>query len=270
MDGKDSESLGDEGHAAKVTPSSEDIKKTDEQDAETLKDNNAESLLGKDQKSSEDESKVKVRTRIISSSLSSNSFSLLQKRKRKDKEEAESSEDESKVKVRTRIISSSLSSNSFSLLQKRKTSTNVDGRKNKPLKWPIPVYEAIIQLKAEDPSRPINADFLKSVNNIFVSGITTHAINSWWGRHQRESRERSSGTSASPSVKKEEKKVKLTKKKSLLDSDDDDEDYTEDGEDSKKSTPRTVKLKHIPAILAAASDATVRLKSTSRTHTLTS
>ena len=231
MDEKDSESLGDERHAAKVTPSSEDIKKTDEQDAETLKDNNAESLLGKDQKSSEDESKVKVRTRIISSSLSSNSFSLL---------------------------------------QKRKTSTSVDGRKNKPLKWPIPVYEAIIQLKAEDPLRPINADFLKSVNNIFVSGITTPAINSWWGRHQRESRERSSGTSASPSVKKEEKKVKLTKKKSLLDSDDDDEDYTEDGEDSKKSTPRTVKLKHIPAILAAASDATVRLKSTSRTHTLTS
>ncbi len=52
MDGKDSESLGDEGRAAKDAP-----------------------LSGDDQKSSEDDSKVKERTRITSSSLLSNNFS---------------------------------------------------------------------------------------------------------------------------------------------------------------------------------------------------
>ena len=52
MDGKDSESLGDEGRAAKDAP-----------------------LSGDDQKSSDDDSKVKERTRITSSSLLSNSFS---------------------------------------------------------------------------------------------------------------------------------------------------------------------------------------------------
>jgi hypothetical protein len=51
MDGKDSESLGDEGRAAKDAP-----------------------LSGDDQKSSDDDSKVKE-TRITSSSLLSNSFS---------------------------------------------------------------------------------------------------------------------------------------------------------------------------------------------------
>ena len=78
MDGKDSESLGDEGCAAKVTPLSEDIKKTDDQDAESLKDNECAAkdapLSGDVQDASEDDSKVKEKTRISSSSLLSNSF----------------------------------------------------------------------------------------------------------------------------------------------------------------------------------------------------
>ncbi len=52
MDGKDSESVGDEAEAAKDAPLSGDV-----------------------QKSSDDDSKVKERTRITSSSLLSNSFS---------------------------------------------------------------------------------------------------------------------------------------------------------------------------------------------------
>ena len=51
MDGKDSESLGDEGRAAKDAPLSGDV-----------------------QGASEDSSKVKERTRTTSSSLLSNSF----------------------------------------------------------------------------------------------------------------------------------------------------------------------------------------------------
>ena len=66
MDGKDSESLGA-------------IKKMDEQDAESSNDNECAAkdapLSGDDQKSSDDDSKVKERTRITSSSLLSNSFS---------------------------------------------------------------------------------------------------------------------------------------------------------------------------------------------------
>jgi hypothetical protein len=176
------------------------------------------------------------------------------------------------VKERTHIISSSLSSNSFSLLQKRETRASIDGRKNKPLKWPQGVYDAILQLKEEDPTRLINGDFLKSVNQICKSEINLNGIKSWWNRHQNKQREGASGTSASPGVKKEEK-VKLKIKASRRVFSEDDEDSTEDGGDSNKNTKKEsheTELKDIPVILVAASGATVRLKSTSRTHTLTS
>jgi hypothetical protein len=189
-----------------------------------------------------------------------------------DGRKQKSSEDDSKVKERTRITSSSLRSNSFSLLQKRKTRASEDGRRFKPLKWPQGVYDAILQLKKEDPMRVINGDFLDSVNKKCKSGIPLNGVKSWWNRHQLKQREGSSGTSASPGVKKE-KKVKLERKASRPVSSDDGEDSTEDGEDSNKNTMKEsheTELEDIPAILAAASDATVRLKSTSRTHTLTS
>ena len=175
------------------------------------------------------------------------------------------------MKERTHIISSSLSSNSFSLLQKRETRASIDGRKNKPLKWSQGVYDAILQLKEEDPTRLINDDFLKSVNQICKSGISLYGIKGWWNRHQLKQREGSSGTSASPGVQKE-KKVKLKGKASRRVSSEDDEDSNKDDEDSEKSMKESheTELKDIPVILAAASGATVRLKSTSRTHTLTS
>ena len=103
----------------------------------------------------------------------------------------------------------------------------IDGRKNRPLRWPQGVYDAILQLKAENPRMPINGDFLKSVNEKCISGINVNGINSWWGRHQREQREGSSGTSASPVMKKE-KKMKLERKAAQRDSSDDGKDLSED------------------------------------------
>ena len=133
------------------------------------------------------------------------------------------------------------------------------------------MYDAILELKAENPERKINEDFLDSVNKKCKSGININGIKSWFGRHQREQREGSSGTSASPDVQRE-KKVKLKGKVSRPVSNDDDKDSNTDDEDSKKSMkePHESESKDLPGILAAASGATVRLKSTSRTHTLTS
>ena len=102
----------------------------------------------------------------------------------------------------------------------------IDGRKNKPLRWPQGVYDAILQLKAENPRRPINEDFLKIVNQKCKSGINVNGINSWWGRHQRQQREGSSGTSASPVQK--EKKLKLKRKASRRDTSEDGEDTSEE------------------------------------------
>ena len=109
----------------------------------------------------------------------------------------------------------------------------IDGRKNKPLRWPQGVYDAILQLKAENPRRPINGEFLESVNQKCTSGITVNGINSWWGRHLREQRDGSSGTSASTVVEKE-KKVKLERKAAQRDSSEDGKDPSEEkgaGED---------------------------------------
>ncbi len=133
------------------------------------------------------------------------------------------------------------------------------------------MYDAILQLKAENPERKINEDFFDGVNQICKSGINLNGIKGWWNRHQREQREGSSGTSASPDVQRE-KKVKLKGKVSRRVSNDDDEDSNTDDEDSEKSMKESheSESKDLPGILAAMSDATVRLKSTSRTHTLTS
>ncbi len=79
------------------------------------------------------------------------------------------------------------------------------------------MYDATLQLKAENPRRPINGEFLKSVNQKCISGINVNGINSWWGRHLREQREGLSGTSASPVVQKE-KEVNLKRKAAQLDS----------------------------------------------------
>ena len=108
-----------------------------------------------------------------------------------------------------------------------------DGRKNRPLRWPQGVYDAILQLQAENPRMPINGDFLKSVNEKCISGINVNGINSWWGRHLREQREGSSGTSTSPVVQKE-KEVNLKRKAAQLDSSVNVKDPSEDegaGED---------------------------------------
>jgi hypothetical protein len=86
------------------------------------------------------------------------------------------------------------------------------------------VYNAILELKERDPIRPINADFLKSVNKRCKSGISVNGVNCWWGRHQKKLREEKAGTSASPGVQKE-KKGKLKRKAAQLAS-------SEDGEDS--------------------------------------
>ncbi len=86
------------------------------------------------------------------------------------------------------------------------------------------MYKAIIELKEKDPKRPINADFLKSVNNRCKSGINVNGVNSWWGRHQNKLRDKKAGTSASPGVQKE-KKGKLKREAAQLAS-------SEDGEDS--------------------------------------
>jgi hypothetical protein len=110
----------------------------------------------------------------------------------------------------------------------------VDGRKNKPLRWPDGVYEVIIELNAKNPRRPINDDFLKRVNKKCKSGITVNGINGWWGRHLRKQKAESSGTSASPGVQ-QEKKGKLKRKAAQLASSEDSEDSGEEessGEDS--------------------------------------
>ena len=96
----------------------------------------------------------------------------------------------------------------------------IDGRKNRPLRWPQGVYDAILQLKEENPRRSINGEFLESVNQKCTSGITVNGIDSWWGRHLREQRDGSSGTSASPVVKK----LKLEKKAAQRDSSGDGKD----------------------------------------------
>ncbi len=66
--------------------------------------------------------------------------------------------------------------------------------------------------------------------------------------------------------------MKLKGKVSRPVSRENDEDSNKDDEDSEKSMKESheSESKDLPGILAAASDATVRLKSTSRTHTLTS
>ena len=75
----EAEASGEEGLAAKVALLSRDAERMDGQDAGLSKDiaNAAKDapLSGDDQKSSENSSKVKERTRIISSSLLSYSFS---------------------------------------------------------------------------------------------------------------------------------------------------------------------------------------------------
>ena len=107
----------------------------------------------------------------------------------------------------------------------------IDGRKNKPLRWPQGVYDAILQLKAENPRRPINEDFLKSVYQKCQSGINVNGINSWWGRHQWQQRGGLSGTSASPVQK--EKKLKLKRKASRRDTSEDGEDSSEEKDTGK-------------------------------------
>ena len=73
--------------------------------------------------------------------------------------------------------------------------TIVDGRKKKKnYAWPHGVYEAIIELKKKDPKRPINDDFLKSVNKRCKSGISVNGVNSWWCRHQRKVKVEKAGT----------------------------------------------------------------------------
>ena len=97
--------------------------------------------------------------------------------------------------------------------------TIVDGRKKKKnYAWPPGVYEAIIELKKKDPKRPINDDFLKSVNKRCKSGISVNGVNSWWCRHQREVKVEKAGTSASPGVQKEKGKKR---KAALLSSSED-------------------------------------------------
>jgi hypothetical protein len=99
----------------------------------------------------------------------------------------------------------------------------VDGRKKKNYAWPDGVYDAIIELKEKDPKRPINDDFLKSVNKRCKSGINVNGVNSWWCRHQRKLKVEKAGTSASPGVQKEKLKRKAAQPASSEDGEDSDE-----------------------------------------------
>ena len=147
----------------------------------------------------------------------------------------------------------------------------VDGRKKKNYAWPPGVYDAIIELKKKDPKRPINGDFLKSVNQIFKSGINVNGIASWWGRHLSKQREGSSGTSASPGVQKEKgKKRKAALLSSSEDSSDSDEKDGANGDRDDDHQPQGVDLTTANELAAAQKslfDAKVRLNPTSQTHT---
>jgi hypothetical protein len=51
-------------------------------------------------------------------------------------------------------------------------------------KYPQPVYDSIIKWKTQNPSLPINDNFLAKVNNDCTSNITVKAIASWWIRYK--------------------------------------------------------------------------------------
>ena len=135
--------------------------------------------------------------------------------------------------------------------------TIVDGRKKKKnYAWPSGVYEAIIELKKKDPKRPINADFLKSVNKRCKSGISVNGVNSWWCRHQRKVKVEKAGTSASPGVQKEKGK----KRKAALLSELLNDDHQPQGVDLTTAN-------ELAAAQKSLFDAKVRLNPTSQTHT---
>ena len=135
--------------------------------------------------------------------------------------------------------------------------TIVDGRKKKKnYAWPPGVYEAIIELKRKDPKRPINDDFLKSVNKRCKSGISVNGVNSWWCRHQRKVKVEKAGTSASPGVQKEKGK----KRKAALLSELLNDDHQPQGVDLTTAN-------ELAAAQKSLFDAKVRLNPTSQTHT---
>ena len=150
--------------------------------------------------------------------------------------------------------------------------TIVDGRKKKKnYAWPPGVYEAIIELKKKDPKRPINDDFLKSVNKRCKSGISVNGVDSWWCRHQRKVKVEKAGTSASPGVQKEKgKKRKAALPSSSEDSVDSDEKEGANGDRDDDHQPQGVDLTTANELAAAQKsliDAKVRLNPTSQTHT---
>ena len=142
--------------------------------------------------------------------------------------------------------------------------TIVDGRKKKNYAWPPGVYDAIIELKKKDPKRPINDDFLKSVNKRCKSGISVNGVNSWWCRHQRKVKVEKAGTSASPGVQKEKgKKRKAALPSSSEDSVDSDEKEGANGDRVDLTTANEL----VAAAQKSLIEAKVRLNPTSQTHT---